>query len=794
MSSRARTQGRVYRKSQMAFKVAARTILQLGSELISSDGVAFYELIKNAFDAKTKNGVRIDVAIRIPYPDCRTLKESVESLPEDAPDAEAQLNQLRTSIVSKVDPNAPDAQSVIQALQKTTSKAELLTAVEEANFIEIRDTGEGMSREQLEQVYLTIGTRARLDQREQNLDSSRPILGEKGIGRLSAMRLGMRLRVTTAPAGQRRWNLLEIDWKDFAGAHGKMLEEIEIVPKTGPAKEDETDSGTTIRISDLNADWSYYRLREISQQEFTRLMDPFSPPQMKMFFRFNGEPVAITPISTLLFEHADAYVSAAMEEHGNSRFELRGEIIYKLRNRKKAIHLTEDHLISVASLQTRAELESLGPFKMMSYWFNRRRLTAIEGIGDLKTVKALVDDWGGGLMLFRDGFRVHPYAGPSDDWLQLDPIAFRSQGYKINRKQLIGKVEISNRRNPLLIDQTNREGLRDNLQKAALVLILQWILGELRVFVTNVDDEIRQRESVDMDMLEKRVEGAQTTLQETVEQLIEKYPKERQIAATIREITGEISELMSQAKEVAQGLETRQNQLVHLAGIGLMVEIVAHELNRATQFTLSLLANSEFENVPDDVQRTLETLESQLKTLQKRLRILDPLSTAGRQVKERFDLGQWVREIVDGHQAQFDRHGIQVRFTTVPRNAQFRIRAVKGMVVEVIENLISNSVYWLKRAKVANPRFKPEIEIVIDSTNHQVRFSDNGPGIQKDQREEVFLPFVTTKPAREGKGLGLYIAKEIAHYNGGKLYLSEKSTAHPNVLNTFIFELPLEST
>ena len=35
----------------MSFKVSARTVLQLGAELISSDAVAFYELIKNSFDA-----------------------------------------------------------------------------------------------------------------------------------------------------------------------------------------------------------------------------------------------------------------------------------------------------------------------------------------------------------------------------------------------------------------------------------------------------------------------------------------------------------------------------------------------------------------------------------------------------------------------------------------------------------------------------------------------------------------------------------------------------------------------
>lgn len=777
----------------MAFKVAARTILQLGSELISSDGVAFYELIKNAFDAKTRNGARIEVVIRIPYPTYRTLKESVEALRDDSPDSQRQLKHLRASLLSNVDRNTPRAKHVVQSLEQAETKAQLLAAVEEANCIRIRDSGEGMTLEQLEQVYLTIGTRSRLDQRESNSNSRRPILGEKGIGRLSAMRLGMRLRVKTTQAGEQSWNILQIDWKDFSRTHGQMLEEVEIVPKTGPRKEDRKESGTTIRISDLNSEWSSKRLREIAQQEFSRLMDPFSPPQMKLFFYFNDEPVVISPINTLLFDHADAHLSATIRKHSGSGFELRGEIIYKLRNRKRTIHLTEEHLISVAGLQTIAELESLGPFEMMSYWFNRRRLTAIEGIGDIKAVKALVDEWGGGLMLFRDGFRVHPYGGPTDDWLQLDPIAFKSQGYKVNRKQLIGKVEISNRYNPLLVDQTNREGLRDNLQKSALIAILQWILGGLRLFVTNVDAETHERESLDIELLEKRVEGAQATLQEAVAQLLEKYPKERQLASAIRDITDEITEIMSQAKDVAQGLETRQSQLVNLAGIGLMVEIVAHELNRATLFTLSLLADSDFDNVPEDVQYTLETLQSQLKTLQKRLRILDPLSTAGRQVKERFDLAQWVREILDGHEAQFARHGIQMRFRTIPTSGEFRIRAVKGMVVEIIENLISNSVYWLKRATVDNSRFKPEIEIVVDFNNREVRFSDNGPGIEKDQQEEVFLPFVTTKPAREGKGLGLYIAREIANYNGGKLSLSDKSTAHPGVLNTFIFELPLES-
>ena len=45
------------------FKVKAKSILELGSELINSDIIAFYELIKNGFDAGTKNRVEIQLDI-----------------------------------------------------------------------------------------------------------------------------------------------------------------------------------------------------------------------------------------------------------------------------------------------------------------------------------------------------------------------------------------------------------------------------------------------------------------------------------------------------------------------------------------------------------------------------------------------------------------------------------------------------------------------------------------------------------------------------------------------------------
>ena len=52
----------------MGFKFAARTILELGKELISSDEVALYELIKNAVDAQSSR-IEIVVNVRLRYSD-----------------------------------------------------------------------------------------------------------------------------------------------------------------------------------------------------------------------------------------------------------------------------------------------------------------------------------------------------------------------------------------------------------------------------------------------------------------------------------------------------------------------------------------------------------------------------------------------------------------------------------------------------------------------------------------------------------------------------------------------------
>jgi signal transduction histidine kinase len=169
---------------------------------------------------------------------------------------------------------------------------------------------------------------------------------------------------------------------------------------------------------------------------------------------------------------------------------------------------------------------------------------------------------------------------------------------------------------------------------------------------------------------------------------------------------------------------------------------------------------------------------------------LDELSVSGRQRTERFDLGTTIDDILEGHAVQFTRHRIVVRWRK-PK-APLMVQAVKGMVIQIIENLISNSVYWIAIRQTREPSFEGRIAVEIRSDPLIVRFSDNGRGIAPDHRDRIFQPFWSLKEKGRRRGLGLYIARENAGYLGGNLTLSDARNEFDR-LHEFVLELPLSA-
>ncbi len=789
------------------FKVSARTLLHLGAELISSDAVAFYELVKNAFDAKSK-GALIEVVSRIDFDDLESLRDLIHEertklYARKKQPSQDELDALLDGLRANLELNAEDLEleELTDAIENARTLEELEHQLDEANYIIITDEGDGMTLQDLRDVYLTIGTPVRLKQREMQGESEgRPILGEKGIGRLSVMRLGWKVGIESTKQGTPHWNTLEIDWRQFKDLD-KNVEEIIITPERGKKKKDPGIQGTKIRISALAAPWSKEKLMDVVKLELARFMDPFAKKQpFQMTLRYNGILVDVPRMQELLFSHAHMKLEGVyLVTEGVPRLECSLTMKERKKDRVVAgstkIFRTADQLRSFTNTTDKV-LRDLGPFKFVLYWFNRKILTQIDGIGNLDTVRSVLRQWAG-IMLFRDGFRIHPYGNENDDWLRFDKTALGRGGYKLNKAQFIGKIDIARAANPYLIDQSNREGLKDTREKEALIgIMFHLVQHEVYRIVTQWEKEGRKVEP-------PQVIGEQlASVNRATEKLVADIEKLDQVQGgngTIKQLATSLRQqvqaaLMNAAAFVDEARDERET-LFHLAGIGLMLEVVAHELKRATTRALSTVtkltkSDKTTQQVSEKSRGLLLTLESQLKTLEKRVRMLDPHSTSARQRKETFDVITWTHYVLDSHADEFARSKITSECVVVGGGAKqaaaWPVHMVKGTYIQILENLINNSIYWLENRKSADKTFKPKLRIELNPQARTIMVIDNGPGIPVEQGDVVFDPFFTTRPHGESRGLGLYIARENARYNDLELELSEIPVMRKGRYNAFL--------
>lgn len=436
-------------------------------------------------------------------------------------------------------------------------------------------------------------------------------------------------------------------------------------------------------------------------------------------------------------------------------------------------------------------LASLGPFSFQVHWYNRRLLTSMDGIGDLRAVREQQQRWSG-ILLYRDGFRVFPYGDDEDDWLALDRKALARTGYTLNKAQFVGKVEISRAANAALVDQTNREGLRETPEQQVFLSIMQYVIQDLLFkSMKNVERQYKAQK-VDLSDAKTEVASLDARAKSALARIRQIAPKGDPSVEELQQTLFEFSEFAERARQRIEEVEQESRQMIEMAGVGLMVEVVAHELARASENALENLDALRGKNVPSEVKAKLDALRAQMKSLGKRIRVLDPLSVSGRQRVETFDLRELVLNTLEAHQAQFERHKITVKLST--SEGALMVRTIKGMVVQILENLISNSKYWLDVGAGKQSGKKSTISITLLPSPPTIVFEDNGPGIAKENRERVFRSFFSLKEKSKRRGLGLFIARECANYMGGTLTL-DANLENPNGrLNRFTLELPLNTT
>jgi len=127
----------------------------------------------------------------------------------------------------------------------------------------------------------------------------------------------------------------------------------------------------------------------------------------------------------------------------------------------------------------------------------------------------------------------------------------------------------------------------------------------------------------------------------------------------------------------------------------------------------------------------------------------------------RLDLGPVMDKLVE--EAHLRKRGFHY---TMQGKAVVQVRA--QAFSRLVFNLVSNAFRYAKNIDVHIKHSKTTLLITID---------DDGAGIAKNMREEVFKPFFRLDEARNqdasGTGLGLSIARDIARSHGGDVYLDD---------------------
>jgi signal transduction histidine kinase len=106
-------------------------------------------------------------------------------------------------------------------------------------------------------------------------------------------------------------------------------------------------------------------------------------------------------------------------------------------------------------------------------------------------------------------------------------------------------------------------------------------------------------------------------------------------------------------------------------------------------------------------------------------------------------------------------------------------------------NLISNGFYAAIKRKVefGDESFEPVLSASTRNLGKtvEIRIRDNGTGIPPGVKEEIFVPFFTTKPTGEGTGLGLSISHDIiVKQHGGSIDVESE----PGLFTEFKIVLP----
>jgi signal transduction histidine kinase len=239
--------------------------------------------------------------------------------------------------------------------------------------------------------------------------------------------------------------------------------------------------------------------------------------------------------------------------------------------------------------------------------------------------------------------------------------------------------------------------------------------------------------------------------------------EERSLIDEVARQLGRLLERREAAEEKAR-LEQKLLRADRLATIGQLSAGIAHELNEPLGNTLGFaqLAKA-YPGLPPEVVRDLEKIEGASLHAREVIRKLLMFARVVPTRKAPFDLNQLVQDDLYVLEARCRTEGIRLTRALAPDLPL--LVADRSQIHQVLVNLVVNAI----QAMTTGGRLT--IETRAEGEQIALVVTDDGVGMDDEQRKQMFVPFFTTKEPGQGTGLGLSVVHGIVSSHGGTIHV-----------------------
>jgi len=222
-----------------------------------------------------------------------------------------------------------------------------------------------------------------------------------------------------------------------------------------------------------------------------------------------------------------------------------------------------------------------------------------------------------------------------------------------------------------------------------------------------------------------------------------------------------------------------------LASIGELASGVAHELNNPLTSIIGFSQLLLEKGLPDDVKEDMKVIN---KEAQRTSGIVKNLLTFARKHepgKKPVDINSAIKAVLALRTYEQKVNNIQVDVLFASDLPE--IMADGFQLQQVFLNIIINAEHFMTEA-----HGRGTLTITTERVGDIIRasFTDDGPGIAKENLGHLFDPFFTTKEVGKGTGLGLSISYGVITQHGGRIYAESELGKGA----TFIVELPISGS